>query len=364
MTTLGAYLDHWAGGDGEREAVATTVSMLASAGASLAELISAAPLMGNFGSVLGNNTGGDAQKVLDIRANEMFLSAMRDAPVREAVSEEEATPVALQAGAPLALALDPLDGSDNIDPNAPMGTVFSLLPAREGGGDASFLQPGEGQRGAGFILYGPYTTLALTVGAGTQVFTLDRRERVFKLTKPDVKIPPGRREYAINGSNARHWPLPVRAYVEECLAGGDGPRGADYNTRWLGCVVAEAYRILLRGGIYLYPGDTRKGYERGRLRVLDQAGPLAALVEAAGGRATDGYQRILEITPKTPHQKVPLIFGSADKVGRVLEMFNSSVPQAGQRPLFATRGLSSPDACRSCILSFRLRVHPARARRR
>ena len=302
----------------------------------MAELIADAPLRGDFGAVLGSNTGGDAQKLLDVRANETFVEALRRAPVMSVVSEESEAPIALQAAAPLALALDPLDGSDNIDPNAPMGTVFSLLPSR---GDGSFAQPGEAQLAAGFILYGPYTTLALTVGAGCQVSTLDRRERVFRMTRENVRIPPGRREYAINGSNARHWPLPVRVYVEECLAGRDGPRGIDYNTRWLGCVVAEAYRILLRGGIYLYPGDARRGYERGRLRLLYEAGPLAALVEAAGGRATDGYHRILDLVPRSVHQKVPLIFGSADKVDRLTEMYGAGVPQAGQRPLFQSRGL-------------------------
>lgn len=152
-------------------------------------------------------------------------------------------------------------------------------------------------------------------------------------------MPPGRREYAINASNARHWPLPVRAFVEECLAGAEGPRGTDYNTRWLGCVVAEAYRILLRGGIYLYPGDGRAGYERGRLRLLYEAWPLAMLVEGAGGMASDGFHRILDMVPYSPHQRVPLIFGSADKVRRVVDLHVSGVPQAGQRPLFAARGL-------------------------
>ncbi len=336
VTSLGEHLDHWTAGDRGREPVATTLSILAATGAAMAELLAEGPLGGDFGAVLRENASGDAQKLLDVRANDMFLADLAKGPVAAVVSEESEAPITLSVSAPIAVALDPLDGSDNIDPNAPMGTVFSLLPAT---GPATFQTQGERQLAAGFLLYGPYTTLVLTAGQGVHVFTLDRRERTFRLTRENLRIPAGRREYAINGSNARHWPLPVRAFVEECLAGADGPRGTDYNTRWLGCVVAEAYRVLLRGGIYLYPGDGRPGYERGRLRLLYEGNPLAALIEGAGGMATDGFTRILDIVPRSPHQRVPLIFGSADKVRHVIELHGAGIPQAGQRPLFATRGL-------------------------
>lgn len=340
LTSLGEFLDRWATGSGGREAVATTVAVLAGSAGELAELLAQGPLAGDFGAVSGASAGGDAQKLLDLKANEILLRGLRGAPVAVVVSEEEAAPVALRAEAPLAVALDPLDGSDNIDPNAPMGTVFAVLPAEQTEDlESVFRVAGERQVAAGFVLYGPYTTLVLTVGAGVHVFTLDRRERVFRLTREGIQIPPARREYAINGSNARHWPLPVRAFVEECVAGSDGPRGTDYNTRWLGCVVAEAYRILLRGGIYLYPGDRREGYERGRLRLLYEAWPLAMLIEGAGGMATDGFHRILDLTPRSTHQRVPLIFGSSDKVQHVVDLHEAGIPQAGQRPLFAPRGL-------------------------
>ena len=340
VTSLGEYLDRWKAGCSGREKVATTVALLASAGAELAELLADGPLAGNFGAVLGTGGGGDTQKVLDLKANEIVMRHLRDAPAAAVVSEEEAEAVTLREDGSLVVAVDPLDGSDNIDPNAPMGTVFSLLPASGPDAMASvFGMPGDRQLAAGFVLYGPYTTLVLTVAAGVQIFTLDRRARTFRLTRENVRMPSARREYAINGSNARHWPLPVRAFVEECLAGSDGPRGVDYNTRWLGCVVAEAYRILLRGGIYLYPGDRRAGYERGRLRLLYEAWPLAMLVEGAGGMATDGFHRILDLVPRSAHQRVPLIFGSPDKVTRVIDMHSERVPQAGQRPLFAARGL-------------------------
>ena len=337
MTSLGEYLDRWAGGDTLRQSVAATVALIASAGAELAELLARGPLAGDFGATTGPGGGGDVQKLLDVTANGIVLRHLRDAPVAAVISEEEEAPVSLGHQSGLVVAVDPLDGSDNIDPNAPMGTVFSLLPAA--GIEAVFTMTGDRQLAGGFMLYGPYTTMMLTLGAGVLIFTLDRQERVFRLTREGLRIPPARREYAINGSNARHWPLPVRAFVEECLAGADGPRGCDYNTRWLGCVVAEAYRILLRGGIYLYPGDRRPGYERGRLRLLYEAWPLALLVEAAGGLASDGFHRILDLVPRSVHQRVPLIFGSADKVQRVIEMHSERIPQAGQRPLFAARGL-------------------------
>ena len=181
--------------------------------------------------------------------------------------------------------------------------------------------------------------MMLTLREGVDGFTLDPATQVFHLTRSAIRVPEARREYAINGSNARHWPLPIRAFVEECIAGAAGPRGTDYNTRWLGALVGEAHRIMLRGGIYLYPGDARPDYRRGRLRLLYEANPIALLIEQAGGAATDGYRRILDIVPREIHEHVPLIFGSRDKVARVTDLGTASVPQAGQRPLFATRGL-------------------------
>jgi len=293
-----------------------------------------------MGAVVAASDDGDGQKALDVHANSLFLDRLRDAPVAAIASEELPEPVPNIAGASLAVALDPLDGSNNVDQNAPMGSIFTLLPMRDGTDPvAAFRATGEAQRAAGLVLYGPCTTMAITLGDGVNIFTLDRRERVFHLTRPGVQVPPSRREYAINASNARHWALPIRAYVEECLAGSTGPRGADYNTRWVGCVVADAYRILLRGGIYLYPGDARPGYERGRLRLVYEGNPIAMLMEQAGGAASDGFTPIMEIAPRTLHQRVPLIFGSRDKVTRVTELHMSGIPQAGQRPLFGTRGL-------------------------
>jgi fructose-1,6-bisphosphatase I len=277
---------------------------------------------------------------LDVYANEVFADHLRRAGVACIASEEDNDVVVLDPRGVIAVAIDPLDGSNNISTNAPMGTVFSLLPATvTDKPEASFLVPGSQQLAAGFVLYGPHTAMLLTLREGVHVFTLDPSTGTFIRTRTELHIPRARREYAINASNYRHWPLPVRCFVEECLAGSDGPRGVDYNTRWLGAVVSEAYRIILHGGIYLYPGDSRPGYRRGRLRLLYEGNPIALLVEQAGGQATDGFTRILDLVPTEIHEHVPLIFGSPDKVDRVMDLYAASVPQAGQRPLFAVRGL-------------------------
>lgn len=340
MTQLPEHLRAWAGASTGRQAIAETVAALARASAELAEIVAEGPLAGELGRVVGASEDGDGQKALDVRANDLFLDHLRAAPVAAVASEEMPEPVALRGASPLAVAMDPLDGSNNIDIDAPLGSLFTLLPSeRHDDPSLPFAACGDRQLAAGFVLYGPHTVLVLTLGAGVQAFTLDRRERTFRLTRPTIRIPEARREYAINAANARHWPLPIRAFVEECIAGSEGPRGVDYNTRWLGCVVAEAYRILLRGGIYLYPGDARPGYERGRLRLVYEANPIALLLEQAGGTATDGFAPILEIAPRSLHQRVPLIFGSHDKVSRVVQMHMAGVPAAGQRPLFGARGL-------------------------
>jgi fructose-1,6-bisphosphatase I len=340
VTTLHEHLATWSAGDQTRRPIAETIAAIASAAAELATVIAQGPLAGDVGRILGASADGDEQKALDVYANTLLTEHLRAAPVAAVVSEEVPGVVALSVGKPIAVAMDPLDGSNNVDVDAPMGTVFSLLPATASGmPEDSFLVPGSNQLAAGFVLYGPHTALALTLQDGVNIFTLDPKQGVFILTKAAVQIAPNQREYAINASNARHWPLAIRAFVEECVAGRDGPRGVDYNTRWLGAVVSEVYRILVHGGIYLYPGDARAGYHRGRLRLLYEANPIALLVEQAGGTATDGYGRILDLVPTELHEHVPLIFGSPEKVERVTELYAESVPQAGQRPLFAVRGL-------------------------
>ena len=338
--TLEDHLTHWAARDPAREAVAATVLACAEAGRKLAELCALGPLAGDLAAGLEANPGGDAQKELDRRAHDIFVAALRHAPVAVLGSEEAAAPIVVRADGCLAIAIDPLDGSSNIAVNAPIGSIFSILPVDPALPPArQLLRPGSAQLAAGFLIYGPETVLVLSVGNGTHIFTLHRPSGVFLLTRAALRLPRGTSEYAINASNYRHWEAPIRAYVDDCLAGTEGPRRVDFNMRWMASVVAEAYRILLRGGIYLYPGDARPGYREGRLRLVYEAAPLAFLITEAGGAASDGVCPILARTPTTLHQRTPLIFGADDKVARVLAYYAGELAIAERSPLFGRRGL-------------------------
>jgi fructose-1,6-bisphosphatase I len=332
-TTLQHHLEGWAGSDPERVDVAATISAIAAAAARLADLVARGPLVGALGAVVGGNAAGDVQKDLDRRADALFMEALRTVPVAACASEEQDEPVPLRPDAGVAVAIDPLDGSSNIDTNVALGTIFGVLPA------GSFRRPGADQLAAGFVIYGPQTALVLTLRQGTHVFTLDRRTGAFGLTTAAARIPEGRAEYAINASNYRHWDAPVRSYVDDCVAGAEGPRGRDFNTRWIASLTAEAFRILSRGGVFLYPRDARHGYERGRLRLLYEANPLGLVFEEAGGAATDGEQRILDLRPDALHQRVPLVLGSRDEVTRIADYHTGQLPQGGHSPLFGRRGL-------------------------
>lgn len=340
--SLRRYLDDWAGDDAERGAVAATVRAIADAAAAVSELIARGPLAGALEAVVGANADGDAQKQLDVRANDLFIAALREAPVAVLGSEEFEDALALNDRAPLAVSIDPLDGSSNIDTNVSLGTIFSILAtatAMNGTASSALLQPGTNQLAAGFVIYGPCTALVLTLGQGCHIFTLDRATSTFVLTRPDVRIPTGKSEYAINASNYRHWDEPVRAYIDDCISGAAGPRGKNFNMRWIASLVAEAFRIFVRGGIFLYPRDDRPGYQRGRLRLVYEANPIAFLVEQARGAATDGERRILDLQPRALHEHVPLVFGSPDKVERVAR-YHGDLPSIGERsPLFGRRGL-------------------------
>jgi fructose-1,6-bisphosphatase I len=277
---------------------------------------------------------------MDVVADEMMRSALRHAPVAAVLSEEVALPETLDPDAPLCVAIDPLDGSANLENNISIGTIFSIRPR---GNDilSTFFEPGTVQCAAGFIVYGPQTTLVLALNARVDIFILDRRAQQFLLTAKGVRIAPDTPEFAINASNQRHWHGPVRAYIDECLAGSNGDRGADFNMRWIGSLVAESLRILVRGGVFLYPADTRAGYREGRLRLLYEAHPMALVMEWAGGAATTGRRRILELGAKTPHQRVPLIMGSVRGVRDVTAIHEGIEPMFdnSDAPLFARRGL-------------------------
>jgi fructose-1,6-bisphosphatase I len=337
--TLDGYLRAFAHGDATCDAVATVVARLAEAAISLAELAAQGTLAGPMAAVLGRNGGRDEQKALDLVAHELFLSALKDTPVAALASEEADEAIGITDGGPLVVAIDPLDGSKNIDVNATIGSIFAILPRADLPWSRLFLQPGSALLAAGFTVHGPQTTLVLTLGTGVSVFTLDRASSVFVLTQADVRLPLGVREYAINAANYRHWDGAIRAYVDDCVAGADGPRGGDFNMRWLGCAVAEAYRVLLRGGVYLYPGDSRASMRQGRLRLVYEANPLAFIMEQAGGAATNGIERILDIVPHALHQHTPLVYGARDKVDRVAAYCSGQLPQGGRSPLFARRGL-------------------------
>ena len=336
------HLAVWAKADPLRQAVAATLTTLASACRGIADVVAAGPLAGDLAAYRAAGIGGDVQKELDVAANALLVDALGSAPVAAVVSEELDVPVGLSPGAPIVVALDPLDGSSNIDTNVSIGTIFSLLPTpagSEGTEPVAFLRPGREQLAAGYVIYGPQTALVLTLGAGTDIFTLDRASATFKRTGRGVRVSHRTREFAINTSNYRHWDAPVRVWFDDCISGTEGPRGEDFNMRWIASMVAEAHRILMRGGVYLYPGDARKGYRNGRLRLLYEANPIAFVMEQAGGGASTGRERILDCMPRTLHERVPLVFGSRSEVEQ-LECYYVEPHQIGERsPLFGPRGL-------------------------
>ena len=275
-----------------------------------------------LGSAGSDNIQGEVQKKLDVISNDILLEANEWGGHLAAMASEEMEhphpiPHRYPKGEYLLL-FDPLDGSSNIDVNMSVGTIFSVLRCPEGvePDEKAFLQPGAKQVCAGYALYGPTTLLVLTVGDGVQVFTLDREMGWFVLTEANVTIPADTREFAINASNARHWEAPVKRYIDELLAGRDGPRGADFNMRWVASMVADVHRIITRGGIFMYPRDKRDPSKPGKLRLLYEANPMSFIVEQAGGAATDGRQRILDIQPTELHQRVPVILGSRNEVDR------------------------------------------------
>ena len=257
----------------------------------------------------GENADGDNQKALDVMADGLIEQALQGTGLHAYLSEEREEAVMLSAGADLVCACDPLDGSSNIDTNLTIGTIFSFYPRV---GD-SLLRPGREQIAAGFFVYGPQTALILTCGDGTHAFCLDRTG-TYRLMDWQVAIPETTSEFAINAANQRHWTPQTAAYISRLLAGTTGERGRNFNMRWAGSLVADCWRIVRRGGIFLYPEDSRPGYEAGRLRLVYEANPVSFVIEQAGGRATDGTRAILDIQPDNLHQRVPLIFGSAEEV--------------------------------------------------
>jgi fructose-1,6-bisphosphatase I len=340
LPTLKEYLSNWTLEGRTRSQVAETIIALSEASRSLSEIIGRGAIGNRLGRVVARPGELDEQKEIDVLANDLIVEALRPCPVAALASEEADQPIPLQKNAPLLVATDPLDGSSNIDANVSVGTIFSILPRHPASeGEAAFLRPGSHQLAAGFFVYGPQTVLALTVGHGTQIFTLDRATQVYHLTTRNIAIPPESDEYAINASNARQWDDPIRIYIHDCENGANGPRGRDFNMRWTGSPVADVFRILMRGGIYLYPGDRRKGFHQGRIRLMYEANPLSWIVEQAGGRATTGRDRVLDVVSAALHQKTPLICGSRDEVDRVMRIYSGQEFKSERSPLFGRRGL-------------------------
>jgi fructose-1,6-bisphosphatase I len=283
---------------------------------------------GALGDVLGSagsaNVQGEVQKKLDIIANEVLIEANEWGGHLAAMASEEMEAIHLVPNrypkGEYLLMFDPLDGSSNIDVNVSIGTIFSVLKKAEGHKGVSeddFLQPGCNQVAAGYCVYGPQTTLTLSFGNGVSMFTLDREQGSFVLTAENVRIPVETQEFAINMSNQRHWDAPMQRYIDECLAGVTGPRAKDFNMRWIASMVADVHRILTRGGIFIYPWDKREPHRAGKLRLLYEANPLSFLVEQAGGAATNGRQRILDLQPTQLHERVAVMLGSKHEVERV-----------------------------------------------
>lgn len=293
----------------------------------IANTVHKGALTGVLGSAGSGNIQGEMQQKLDVIANEVLLEANEWGGHLAAMASEEMdsfyeTPHRYPVGEYLLL-FDPLDGSSNIDANISIGTIFSVLkkPSRteEAVSEADFLQAGKNQVAAGYAIYGPQTTLVLTVGSGVHMFTLDREAGSFILTQKNLRVPEDAHEFAINMSNMRHWAKPVKRYIDECLAGQEGVRGKNFNMRWVASMVADVHRILIRGGIFMYPWDKREPTKPGKLRLLYEANPMSFLIEQAGGMATNGQQRILDISPKALHERVSVILGSKNEVARITE---------------------------------------------
>ena len=328
------------------------------------------------------NVQGEVQKPLDVVSNEIFIRTTEWSGHLAGMGSEEMDdpyqiPATYKRGKYL-LVFDPLDGSSNIDVNVSVGSIFSILRAPQSVVDsgrdvteADFLQPGATQVAAGYAIYGPVTMLVLTVGSGVVGFTLDPNLGEFKLTHPDIRVPVDTQEFAINSSNSRFWESPIKRYVDECLAGKTGPRGKDFNTRWIASMVAEAHRILMRGGVFMYPRDSsgppgrrfasppprgwgdlgaalrRPGLEPGRLRLLYEANPIGFVMEQAGGRASTGRSSVLEVQPEKLHQRVGLVFGSKNEVDRIERYhreYDEGTDQPYVSPLFNERSLYRPEA--------------------
>lgn len=305
------HLTAWAGGDPLRRATASVAIAIMRAAEPLFSRLSRGEIPGDPTRIIGSNAGGDKQKALDVATHDFFVELLTEAGAAFIGSEEAEEPVPGAAGGLVAVAVDPVDGSGNIGIGAPLGTFFSVVPAE---GANPFLKTGRAQLAAGYISYGHTIDMGLTVGDGTLIATRDPSNGRFQIVVERLTIPAATADLAYNASNQRNWAPGVQAYVADCLAGKDGPRGKNFNQRWFGAAVGDLHRIMRRGGLFFYVGDKRPGYEKGRLRLVYEANPIAMLCEQAGGAATDGLGPILDILPREIHEHTPLVFGSREEV--------------------------------------------------
>ena len=355
-TTLTQYLieerRRFPGSSGDFNALILDVALACKA-------IARAVAMGELGGMYGDqaadggksiNVQGEAQKKLDVLSNDLFIRMNQWAGhLAGMASEEMDDPYQIPTQFPRGkymLVFDPLDGSSNIDVNVSVGSIFSILRAPQdvidSGRDVTekdFLQPGQQQVAAGYALYGPTTMLVLTVGNGAAGFTLDPNLGEFMLTHPKLQVPSDTQEFAINASNSRFWEAPIKRYVDECLAGKSGARGKDFNMRWIASMVAEAHRILMRGGVFMYPRDNKDPSKAGRLRLLYEANPIGMVMEQAGGRASTGREPMLSVQPEGLHQRIGLVFGSKNEVERIERYHSEPAETENDNPLFAERSL-------------------------
>lgn len=303
---------------GDISRVATQINRLLRQGA-------LADIQGEAGN---QNVQGEEQKKLDVIANDLLMDALTQHTACAGVASEEMNnAVAANAGGALLVLFDPLDGSSNIDINMPVGTIFSILPYNNQGHaatDADFLQAGTAQLAAGYVLYGTSTVMALTLGNGVAMFSLDTQSNQFVLIQQNISIDADTKEYAVNASNYRYWLPAMQRYVDELVAGKTGARGKDYNMRWVAAMVGDVHRILCRGGVFSYPFDTKDPNKAGKLRLMYEANPMALLIEQAGGKATDATQRILDITPISIHQRVPVVLGAKNEVDYIKQLHEAA----------------------------------------
>jgi len=309
------------GATGEFDGLITDIALACKA---ISQRVALGVLVDDERTVGNRNVHGEEQQPLDLAAHDLFLRAAEwGGHLAGMASEELEQPYAIPSRYPLGkylLLFDPLDGSSNIDVNMSVGSIFSVLRAPAPGAHAQladFLQPGTAQVCAGYAVYGPSTMLVLTFGRGTHGFTLEPQLGEWVLTHPNLRVAPSAREFAINASNHRFWEPAVRRYVDECLAGAAGPRGVDFNMRWIASLVAETHRILMRGGVFLYPRDSKAATKHGRLRMLYETNPIAFLIEQAGGMASTGERRMLDERPTGLHQRSGFVFGSSEEVLRI-----------------------------------------------